>query len=95
MFALGGRKRLTARGRTRVLAGNPYFFMGRRPLREARLRAYIVRQHCAGRPLSEILNDPYVRRCGSTSLCWKVVMDPRTIEALEQNVRDAFSKLRP
>ena len=70
-------------------------FLGRRPFREARLRAYIARQHRAGRALSEILDDPYVRACGSDSFCWKVVTDPRTIEALERNVRDAFADLHP
>jgi hypothetical protein len=57
------------------LAGNPYLFLGRRPFREARLRAYIVRQHRSGRPLAEIVTDPYVRRCGSESFCWKVIED--------------------
>ena len=72
------------------LRGNPYLFLGRRPFREARLRAYIVRQHRAGRSLAEILADPYVRRCGSESVCWTVLQDPQTIEALERNIREAF-----
>jgi hypothetical protein len=67
--------------------GNPYFFLGSRPFREARLRAYIVGQHRAGRSLASILADPYVRRCGSESLYWKVLEDPRTIEALERDYR--------
>lgn len=78
-----------------AFSGNPYLFLGPRPFREARLRAYIVGQHRAGRPLSEIVADPYVSRCGSESFCWKVVMDPLTIEALERNVRYAFSDLHP
>lgn len=69
------------------LHGNPYLFLGRRPFREARLRSYLVTQHRLGRPLAEILEDPYVRRCGSTTFCWSVVQDPRTIEALEANLR--------
>jgi hypothetical protein len=76
-------------------AGNPYLFLGRRPYREARLRSYIVSQHRAGRPLSAILADPYVRRCGSESLCWHVVQDPRTIKALERNVREAIERCSP
>lgn len=92
---LGGRRPSSSAGRRRVFAGNPYMFLGRRPFRESRLRAYIVRQHCGGRALSEILDDPYVRACGSDSLCWKVATDPRTIEALERNVRDAFADLHP
>jgi hypothetical protein len=76
------------------LRGNPYLFLGPRPFREARLRSYIVAQHRAGRPLSDIMRDAYVRRCGSESLAWKVVQDPRTLAALEQNVLDAFERAR-
>jgi hypothetical protein len=74
--------------------GNPYLFLGGRPFREARLRSYIVSQHRAGRPLVSILGDPYVRRCGSESFCWGVVQDPRTIEALERDVREAIERCR-
>jgi hypothetical protein len=70
--------------------GNPYMVFGPRPFREARLRAYIVREHRRGRPLSAILADPYVRRCGSERFCWSVVEDPRTIEGLEENVRQTL-----
>jgi hypothetical protein len=68
----------------------PYMFLGRRPFREERLRSYIVREHRAGRTVSEIMADPYVSRCGSESFCWKVLEDRRTIEALERNVREAL-----
>jgi hypothetical protein len=74
--------------------GNPYLFLGRRPFREARLRSYLVAQHRAGRPLSQVLDDPYVRRCGSKSFCWSVLVDRRTIEALERNIEHAFADCR-
>jgi hypothetical protein len=85
MFTWGGRG----------FGGNPYQFLGRRPFREARLRAYLVRQHAAGRPLREILTDPYIARCGSGSLCRRVLVDPQTIEAFEANVRDELERLHP
>jgi hypothetical protein len=72
--------------------GNPYFFLGPRPFREERLRAYIVAQHRAGRALSDILGDPYIRRCGSESLCWRVIQDPLTIEALERHVLETIER---
>ena len=72
---------------TERLRGNPYLFLGRRPFREARLRSYLVTQHRLGRPLADILEDPYVRRCGSPTFCWSVVQDPATIAALEENLR--------
>jgi hypothetical protein len=82
------------RARTRF-AGNPYLFLGRRPYREARLRSYIVSQHRAGRSLSAILADPYIQRCGSESLYWRVVQDPPTIKALERDVREAIERCAP
>ena len=77
------------------LRGNPYLFLGPRPFREARLRSYILRQHRSGRPLSAIVADPYVARCGGTSLCWSVIQDPGTIQALERNVREAIEGSTP
>lgn len=75
--------------------GNPFLFLGPRPFREARLRAYIVRQHRAGRAVAEIVRDPYVRRCGSDQFCWHVIEDRRTLEALEQNVRKTIEDCAP
>jgi hypothetical protein len=72
---------------------NPFFEFGPRPFREARLRSYIVRQHHAGRPLLDILDDPYVRRCGTDSLRWKVLQDARTLEALRRNDTGAIAEL--
>jgi hypothetical protein len=77
------------------LRGNPYLFLGPRPFREARLRSYIVSQHRAGRPLSAIVNDPYVRRCGSESFCWRVIEDPRTLAELERHVRETIESFAP
>lgn len=77
------------------LRGNPFLFLGPRPFREARLRSYIVRQHRAGRQLSAILEDPYVRRCGSERFCWKVIQDPRTLEAFDHDLREAIKSYAP
>jgi hypothetical protein len=93
MFNRHGHSPADARGsKRRAFGGNPYMFLGRRPFREERLRSYIVREHRAGRTVSEILADPYVSRCGSESFCWKVLEDPRTIEALERNLREALGR---
>jgi hypothetical protein len=79
----------------RDFAGNPYFFLSPRPIRERRLRAYIVRQHHAGRPVSEIVADAYVRRCGSESFYWQVLQDPRTLQALNRDIHDAIEECAP
>jgi hypothetical protein len=80
--------------RHELLAGSPYFFLGRRPIREARLRAYVVREHRLGRSLSEIVDDPYVKRCGTPGFCASVIYSPKTIEQLDANVRDAMNDSR-
>jgi len=66
---------------------------GRRPFREARLRAYIIREHRAGRALTDILDDPYVVRCGTERFRWGVLQDPRTVDALRLNDVEAFRRL--
>jgi hypothetical protein len=55
----------------------------------------IAGEDCDGGALSEILDDLYVRACGSDSFRRKVVTDPRTIDGLERNVRNAFADLHP
>lgn len=77
------------------LWGNPYFFVGPRPFREARIRAYIVREHRHGRALDEILSDPYVARCGSPALVAKVVEAPETIAALAADACLSIQSNRP
>jgi hypothetical protein len=79
----------------RSLRGNPYYFLNRRPYKAANLRSYIVREHRRGRSLSEILSDPSTRRYGGESLLGQVLEDPRTIEALEQDVLEAIRACKP
>lgn len=81
-------------GTTRRGAG-PYYFLGRRPFREARLRAYLVREHRLGRRLNDILEDDYVKRCGNERFCRSVAGDPATIALLEENVRSFFRDCHP
>jgi hypothetical protein len=68
--------------------GNPYWLFAPRPVREERLRAYIRRQHRAGRPLSEILRDRRVAELGGLALVWRVVVSPATIHALGDDARE-------
>jgi hypothetical protein len=72
------------------LGRTPYFFLGRRPFREERLLSYIRRQHRRGRQFAEILEDPYVQRCGSREFVWVTLRDTRLIELLKADVREAF-----
>ena len=77
------------------LARTPYYFVGPRPFREARLRSYIIREHRRGRPLDEILGDRYLRRYGGDSLIWTVLGRPETIAALRADVAAAIENGKP
>ncbi len=77
------------------LSSSPFYFVGPRPYREARLGAYIVREHRRGRPLGEILEDEYLRRHGTPSLVWRVLGQPRTIAALAADAADGIRDEAP
>lgn len=70
----------------------PYFFNRRRRYREERLLGYIHREHQSGRHLSEILDDPYIQRCGSRELVWETLRDTPLIELLDRDIREAFEQ---
>jgi hypothetical protein len=48
-------------GRLSDLFRNPFSFLGTRSGKEERVATYVLREHGRGRPLAEILEDPYVR----------------------------------
>lgn len=73
---------------------NPYFFFGPRPFREQRVAAYVLREHRRGRPLAEILGDPYLERLGSRTFCWMVLSQPRIIAALGRDAAAAVESCR-
>ena len=77
---------------TPPLAGTPYFFAARRPFRQQRLLSYIRREHRRGRTLSEIIDDEYVRRCGSRELVWQTLRETPLIALLEQDVIEAIQR---
>jgi hypothetical protein len=74
------------------LGRTPFFFSGRRRFREERLLAYIHRQHQRGRHLEDILDDAYVRRCGSREFVWATLRDTPLIELLEADVRESIQR---
>jgi hypothetical protein len=77
------------------LARTPFYFLGRRPYREAELIAYLRREHRRGRRLDEILNDPYVDRCGGQAVLRAVFRRPGLIRSLGQDVADAITQSTP
>jgi len=70
----------------------PYFLLAHRPFREQRLLSYIRRQHVRGRHLADILDDPYVRRCGSDEFVWATLRNTALIDLLEADVRVAIQR---
>jgi hypothetical protein len=79
-------------GTPEPLADTPYFFAARRPFRQQRLLSYIHREHRRGRGLAEILDDGYVRRCGSREFVWQTIRETPLIELLEQDVVEAIQR---
>ncbi len=74
------------------LGRTPYFFSARRPFREERLVSYIRRKHRRGRHLGAILDDVYVRRCGSREFVWATLRHTALIELLERDVRESIQR---
>jgi hypothetical protein len=70
----------------------PYFFSARRRYREERLLSYIHREHQRGRHLAEILDDLYVKRCGSREFVWETLRDTQLIGLLDEDVRAAIQR---
>ena len=64
---------------------NPFSFLFARSGKEDRVSAYIVREHERGRPLKEILDDPYIRnRCTDQELA-RILDQPELIHALGES----------
>ena len=74
-------------------SGNPFLVFGPRPRRALRIRAYIIRQHRAGRRLTEILDDPYLQRYAGWSLVWSTLLSPETLHALRNDTQHELDRL--
>ena len=77
------------------LTRTPFFFLGRRPYREAELASYLRREHRRGRHLTEIVEDPYVESCGGRSVLRVVLRQPGLIRELREDIADAILESRP
>jgi len=56
------------------------------PKGEDRVTTYIIREHERGRPLSEILDDPYIRNRGTPQERERLLDRPELIRALGEDV---------
>jgi hypothetical protein len=64
---------------------NPFSFLFARSSQEERLSAYVIREHERGRPLSEILEDPYVRNRATPQELARLLDRPEVIRALGES----------
>ena len=65
---------------------NPFSFLFARSGKEERVAAYVIREHERGRPLAEILDDPYIRnRCSEYELA-RLLEQPELVHALGEPV---------
>ena len=65
---------------------NPFSFLFTRSSQEERLSAYVIREHERGRPLHEILEDPYVRNRATPPELARLLDRPEVIHALGEGV---------
>lgn len=72
--------------RNRSFLRNPFSFLFARSAAEDRLAAYVVREHRRGRPLGEILDDPYVRNRTTDGQRARLLERPDVIHAVGQDV---------
>jgi hypothetical protein len=71
------------------LLRNPFSFLFARSAKEERVAAYLIREHERGRPLAEILEDPYVRnRCSRQELA-RLLDRPEVVRALGETTVSA------
>ena len=60
----------------------PFSFLFARSSTEDRLAAYVIREHERNRPVSEILDDPYIQNRASRQQITRVLERPEVIRAL-------------
>ena len=68
--------------RWKELFRNPFSFFSSRSSQEERVAAYVIREHDRGRPLGEILEDPYVRNRLTPSQRARLLDRPELIQAI-------------
>jgi hypothetical protein len=72
--------------RNRSFLRNPFSFLFARSAAEDRLAQYVIREHRHGRPLAEILEDPYVRNRATEEQRRRVLQRPDVIHAIGESV---------
>ena len=69
-------------GRLSDLFRNPFSFLFTRSSQEDQLATYVIREHQRGRPLDDILEDPYVRNRAQPQEIARLLDRPEVIRAV-------------
>jgi hypothetical protein len=81
-------------GRLSEILRNPFAALFSRSDQIDRLAAYVIREHDRGRPVAEILEDPYIRNRSTPEQRKRILDNPDVIRALgERTVDDAKQAL--
>jgi hypothetical protein len=77
----------------RVFKGrNPFGFLFGSSRHEDFLARYVLREHARGRPLAEILDDPYVRNWSTPAERRRLLDLPEVVAALGDNALEALRR---
>jgi hypothetical protein len=68
---------------------NPFAFLFTRSSGEDRIAAYVIREHERGRPLTEILDDPYIKNRTTPQERERLLDRPEVVRALGRSEVDA------
>jgi len=68
---------------------NPFAFLFTRSSGEDRIAAYVIREHERGRPLTEILDDPYIKNRTTPNERERLLDRPEVVRALGRSEVDA------
>jgi hypothetical protein len=80
--------------RFRSFVRNPFSFLFSGSSKEERLAAYLIREHDRGRPLREIVEDPYIRNRATQQELARILERPEVVQALGRaSVADAQQTL--
>jgi len=64
---------------------NPFSFLFADTRNEDRVAVYLIREHRRGRPLEEVVHDPYVRNRLSEGAVERLLERPELVRALGRN----------
>jgi hypothetical protein len=68
--------------RFRSFVRNPFSFLFSGSSKDERIAAYLIREHDRGRPLREIVDDPYIRNRATQHELARILERPEVVEAL-------------